>query len=59
MKNGRNYVTVLTNGSAKPVGCVLHHDGALHGARIWGSDKATPETDVNLGPRQTVVDLWR
>jgi beta-galactosidase len=59
LQNGRNYATVLTNGSAEPVRCVLHHDNALHGTRIWGSDKSMSATGVSLGPRQTLVDLWQ
>jgi hypothetical protein len=63
MQSGRNYLTVLTNGSAKAVSCVLQHDHELHGTRIWESknrsDKSTFPAAVSLGPRQTIVDLWR
>jgi beta-galactosidase len=58
-QNGGQYATVLTNGSAEPVHCVLHHSQALRGTRIWGSDKSTSGREVNLGPRQTLVYLWR
>lgn len=59
MQNGSKYATVLTNGSAETVGCVLlHHSDALHGTRIWGAERLTSEREFELGPRQTLVELW-
>jgi hypothetical protein len=60
MQNGGQYATVLTNGSAEPVRCVLlHRSDALHGTRIWGAERLASEREFELGPRQTLVDLWR
>ncbi len=59
MQNGGQYATVLTNGSQEPARCVLDHPEVLHGTRIWGSDKSTSEKGLSLGPRQTLVYLWR
>jgi beta-galactosidase len=66
MKNGRSYLTVLTNGSAETTRCALHHDSALRSEGIWASEAMAPEAttqqgetvEVTLGPRGTAVDLW-
>jgi hypothetical protein len=57
------HLTVVTNGRAEPVRCVLTHSGRLHPATLWGEEpaptKRATKTIVNLAPRGTSVLLWR
>ncbi len=60
LKNGRRYLTVITNGSGSPINCRLISPADLKWKIIWGRDGTIAKNGlVSLGRRQTVVLLWR
>jgi beta-galactosidase len=62
LQQGGSYVTVVTNGKADAVKCVLKSPVTLHPTTLWGASPQSvqqAQTVVDLPPRGTSVLLWR
>ncbi len=61
LKNGNNYVTIITNGSMKPTVVKLKNTVVLKAEVIYGkADKFNAGSlTASLGGRETLVVLWR
>jgi beta-galactosidase len=61
LRNQNAYVTILANGSARPVSCSMKVPGPLHGTALWGTAGVTESgvENVTLPAGATVVQLWK
>lgn len=60
MENNGHYVTVVTNGSDQPRQVVMKTSKLqLKPTMIWGKAAQVNGKNINLGPRETVVMLWK
>ena len=59
LKNEDQFVTIVTNGKDEPNSCQLEMKKQLNPEIIWGKDSQLTDDWINLGPRETIVILWK
>ena len=61
LRNGSDYVTVITNGADTPTQCTLEHAQSIQPKVLWGEPPATrgATTEFLLPPEETSVIRWK
>jgi beta-galactosidase len=60
LRNGRSFVTVVTNGTMETRRFSIRRPQGLSPKTLWGEGSSvTQDGHVSLGPRGTVVAMWR
>jgi beta-galactosidase len=59
LQNEDQYVTIITNGKQEQNQCYIDIRPEVNPEIIWGQSNSLSDTEVNLGPLETTVILWR
>jgi len=59
LQKGEQYVTIVTNGNLEPNSCYIEMKKEMSPEVLWGDANNLSDKEINLGPLETSVILWK